>query len=216
MGKWSQVRCNCHNRIPLPKSSWWDRPYHNSCQQKLSPKKRREIEVWKNNTEGMYECGHRDGMLVQFGPYNIIQLGFVIKKVFTNDLLFEIYPRVGDWRNYFSPGFDEELHISPEEAELWLMEATELERAFLNQGNISYDKIQQVIDILFYRKVETDRAFKQRLESLKARGCISIVPILNGLDDTPILRGSVLEEQFVTIADTKKLCQAAIDSGNPI
>ena len=216
MGKWSQVRCNCHNRIPLSKSSWWDRPYRNSCQQELSPKKRREIEAWKNNIESMYECGHRDGMLVQFGPINIIKLGFVIKKVFADDFLFEIYPKVGDWRNYFSPGFDEELHISPEEAELWMMEAVELEQAFLSQGNISYDKIQQVINILFYREAETDEAYKQRLESLKGRGFMRIVPFLESLDDTPMSRNSVLEEQFVAIADTKRLCQAAIKSGNPI
>ena len=216
MGKWSQVCCNCHNRIPLPKSSWRDRPYRNSCPQKLSPKKRREIEAWKNKIEGMYECGHRDGMLVQFGPIGIIKLGFVLKKVFADDFLFEIYPRVGDWRNYFSPNFDEELHISSEEAELWMMEAIELEQAFLSQGNVSYDKIQQVINILFSRKVETDGAYKQRLEALKGRGFIRIVPFLESLDDATISRNSFLKEQFVAIAETKRLCQASIESGNPI
>ena len=218
MGKWSQVCCNCHNRIPLPKSSWCDRPDRNSysCLQKLSPKKRREIEAWKNNIEGMYECGHRNGMLVQFGPIGIIKLGCAIKKVFADDFLFEIYPRVGDWRNYFSPNFDEELHISPEDAELWMMEAIELEQAFLSQGNISYDKIQQVINILFYRKVETDEAYKQRVKSLRGIGFMRIVPFLESLDDAPISRDLILEEQFVAIADTKRLCQAAIKSGNPI
>ena len=216
MGKWSQVRCNCYNRIPLPKSSWRDRPYYSNNLQKLSSKKRREIEVWKNNIEGMYECGHRDGMLVQFGSSNIIKLGSVIKKVFADDFLFEIYHRVGDWRNYFSPGFGEELHISPKEAELWMMEATELEQAFLSQGNISYDKVQQVINILFYREAESDRAFKQRLESVREIEFARIVPFLENLDDVPISRASILEKQFAIIVQTKRLCQAAIESGNPI
>ncbi|MEL6929429.1 MAG: hypothetical protein AAFO95_12435 [Cyanobacteria bacterium J06600_6] len=186
MSKWSQVRCNCHNRLPLPKSSWWDKPYRHGCPQKLSPKKKREIEAWENNIEGVYECGHRDGMLVQFGSINIIKLGYAIEKVFANDFLFEIYPRVGDWRNYFSSNFDGELRISPEEAELWLMEAIELEQAFLSQKNLSYDKVRQILNILFYREAKSDRALDCHFETIKAMKFTRAVEFLNNLDDMGI------------------------------
>ena len=163
MGKWSQVRCNCPNRIPLPNSSLRDRPYRNCPHKKLSNRQKREIKIWQENIESMYECGHRNGMLVQLYPGKIIKLGFVIKRVFKNDLTFEIYPKVGDWRNYFSDGLAEELRISPLEAELWLMEVAELEKAFSWQGNLPYSQVQKLISILYKREARSVEILRQRL-----------------------------------------------------
>ena len=215
MGKWSQVRCNCHNRIPLPKSSWHDLPNRNQRRKKLSPKQKKEIAAWED-IEGMCECGHRDGILIQLYPGEIVKLGFAIEKVFGNDLLFEIYPRVGDWHNYFSEGFDEELQISPAEAELWLMEAVELELAFLDQGNIPYKQVRQLINILHYREARSDRSLDRYFESVAEMGFTKTLELLNNLNDLRISRDSILERQFVAISRTKELCQAAIESGNPI
>ena len=164
----------------------------------------------------MYECGHRDGMLVQLYPGKIIELGFVIKKVFKNDLTFEIYSRVGDWRNYYSDGLDEELRILPQEAELWLMEASELEQAFSEQGNLPYRQVQQLISVLYEREAKSLNNLKQRLKSIAGEGSARIMPLLENLDDKLVSPESVVKEHLASITDTTKLCRAAIDLGNSI
>ena len=211
MGKWSQVRCNCPNRIPLPNSSLRDRPHRHCPYKKLSNRQKREIKTWQENLENMYECGHLDGMLVQFSPDKIIELGFVLKQVFKNDsLTFEIYSRVGDWRNYYSDGLDEELRISPQEAELWLMEVAELEQAFLEQGNLPYRQVQQLISVLYEREAKSLDNLIQQLETAR------VVPLLQNLDRKLQSPDVFLEEQFGVLKDTTRLCQAGIETGNPI
>lgn len=210
MGKWSQVRCNCPNRIPLPNSSLRHQPYRNCPHKKLSNRQKREIKIWQENIESMYECGHRDGMLVQLYPGEIIKLGFVIKRVFKNDLTFEVYPKVGNWRNYFSNGLAEELRISPLEAELWLMEVAELEKAFSQQGNLPYSQVQKLISILYKREVRSVENLRQQLETAK------IVPFLQNIDLELQSPDVSLEEQFGVLKDTIALCQAAIKTGNSI
>ena len=165
----------------------------------------------------MYECGHLNGMLVQFCPNEIIELGLVLKKVFKNDpLSFEIYYRVGDWHNYFSPNLNEELHISPQDAQLWLMEATELEKAFLGYGNIPYNQVQQILLILYQRKIKSDCDLKLDLESVKEIGFLRVNPFLENLDQDLISPNLIMENLFCAIKDTTKLCRAGIKSGNPI
>lgn len=193
MGKWSQVRCNCHNRLPLLNNAWCDRPYQNCPQKRLSSRQKAEVVDWQQNIEGMYQCGHHHGMLVQLYPGNIIKLGSAIKQVFADNSLFEIYPTVSDWRNYFSPGFNEELHISPQEAELWLMEATELEQAFSTQENLLYNKVQQILNILFYREAKANRSLNRFFNSLEKIEFTQAVKLLNNLDDLQISRDSILQ-----------------------
>lgn len=217
MGKWSQVRCNCPNRIPLPNSSLRDRPYRNCPYKKLSNRQKREIKIWQENIEGRYECGHYEGMLVQLYPYEIIELGFVITRVFKNDLTFEIYPKVGDWRNYFSDGLAEELRISPLEAELWLMEVAELEKAFSRQGNLPYSQVQKLISILYEREVTAVENLRQRLlRSIDDYNFSRVVPFLRNLKREVMSPDVFLEKLFGTLRDTTKLCQAAIETGHPI
>lgn len=216
MGKWVQVRCNCPNRISLPNSSCHDQPYQNSKWQKLSNRKKKEIKTWQENVENRYKCGHVDGMLVQFCPDEIIELGFVLNKVFKDDVTFEIYSKVGEWRNYFLNGLSEELRISPQEAELWLMEVAELEKWFLGQGNLPYHQIQQIILILYQREVRSNNNLKQQFESLEGGGFARIVPFLKNLDIDAKSIDVFLEEKLRVLQDTAKLCQAAIVTGNPI
>ena len=211
MGKWSQVRCNCHNRIPLPKSDRRDRPYRNRSHRKLSSKQAGEIEIWEKNVKDMYECGHREGMLVQLWPGEIVRLGWVLNMIFKNDLTFEIYPKVGNWRNYF----DEELQFSPQEAELWLMEAAELKQAFLGYGNLPYRQVRQIISTLYQVETQSHNNLKQRLE-IAAAETLGGRRFLDNLDREPVSPESIMEQQFSVIESTTKLCQAAIDSGNPI
>ena len=215
MGKWSQVRCNCYNRIPLPKSGRRDRPYLNRTRRKLSSQQAREIEIWEKNAENMYECGHREGMLVQFWPGEIIRLGWVVNMIFKTDLTFEIYPKVGNWRNYFSDELGKELHISSQEAELWLMEAAELKQAFLGYGNIPYRQVRQIISTLYQVEAKSHNDLKQRLRSAVG-GFARVTRFLDNLDDEPASPESIMEQQFSVIEDTTKLCEAAIDSGNPV
>ena len=219
MGKWSQVRCNCHNRIPLPKSDRRDRPYRKYSHRRLLSKQEEDIEVWVKNIQDtygdMYECGHRDGMLIQFWPGDIIRLGWVLNTIFKNDLTFEIYPKVGNGRNYFSENLDEELHISPQEAELWLMEAAELKQAFLGYGNLPYRQVKQTISILYQVEVQSHNNLKQRLR-IAAAETLGGRRFLDNLDDEPASPELIMEQQFSVIKNTTKLCKAAIDSGNPV
>ena len=217
MGRWSQIHCSCPNRIPIPNSKWYARPYRNTNWKKLSSRQKNEIKIWQENKKGMYECGHRNGMLVELHLGKIVELGFVIKKVFQQDCTFEIYSKVGNWRNYFLDGRNEELIISEQEAELWLMEAVELERAFLQHGNLPYDLTQQLIRVLHQRKVKSSQNLRQQIESIKdLKSYARIVPFLHNLDPQVQSPDFDLKEEFEAIENTKKLCHAAIDSGNPI
>ena len=217
MGKWSQIRCNCPNRIPIPNSKWYARPYRNTNWNKLSNRQKNKIKAWEENKEGMYKCGHRNGMLVELYPGKIVELGFAIKKVFQQDYTFEIYSKVGDWRNYFLDGRNEELIISVPEAELWLMEAVELERAFLQQGNLPYDLTRQLIKVLHQRKVKSSQNLRQQIESIRDKKSYArMFSFLHNLDSQAKFPDFDLKEEFEVIKNTKKLCQAAIDLENPI
>ena len=223
MGKWSQVRCNCPNRIPLPNSSSYDRPHRNYPYKKLSNRQKKEIKTWKENLENAYECGHDEGMLVQLCPGKIIELGFVLNQVFKNDLTFEIYLRIGNWRNYFSDGLAEEHRISPQEAELWLMEVAELEQAFLEQSNLPYRQVRQLISVLYESKLQSYYNLKYNLESIMEKTSFAgivpyagTVPLLQNLDRELKSPDVFREELFEILMDTTRLCQASIDSGNLI
>ena len=211
MGKFAQVRCNCPNRIPMEGSDWNSQPYKNRHHKKLSARQRGDLEIWKQNLLNMYECGHREGMLVQIGTDEIIKLGFVLTTIFQEDSLrFEIYAKISDWHNYFLDDFNEEFHISPQETELWLMELEELEKALLGHENLPYPKVQQLITLMYESKVNSHNALRKRL---KSPGLISL---LKNLDKEPLPLDDYLNELLKVLEWAKQLCKEGIDSGNPI
>lgn len=114
MGSWAEVYCDCLNRVRLPQSHYhFDRPHYKKSQ--LTKKEREEIEEWKQTTQDMFQCGHRNGMAVEFGPGDIILLGKLIGSIFRHDPgAFEVFIKVGDWRCYEN----ELLLIKPDEAAL--------------------------------------------------------------------------------------------------
>ena len=81
MGKWVQVYCSCENRTPVPNSdSSFGRPHRKK--RRLTNIEKQEVEEWERSEKNMYECGHRNGAVVEFSPGDIIQLGDLIASVF--------------------------------------------------------------------------------------------------------------------------------------
>jgi hypothetical protein len=98
MGKWCAVKCNCSNRNPLPKS--------------------------KGSDFVPYECGHRDGALIQFWPGDLFSIGLALEAAYKKQPdAFAIFRRISDWHNYD----DEYLSLSPNDAALWQLEIEQLE-----------------------------------------------------------------------------------------
>jgi hypothetical protein len=206
MGKWAEVDCNCINREPLPNSNFYDQPYfHKGSRAHLTTKQQEEVEEWKRTTLDMYACGHRLGILVELHPGDIVFLGRLIESIFKDmEGEFEIFPRVGNWRCYI----DEELPLSPEEASLWLLEIEEIKNAMDGFGNIPREKIENLIIQFFldepriggdWERLEHEASLKQALLEQK-KPTIDVLQVK--------LRN--------TLADATKLCQASIETGNPV
>jgi hypothetical protein len=61
---------------------------------------------------------------LEFWPGDLVYIGYVIREVFGAQSHFEIFTRIGDWRQYE----DEYLSLSPSEIDLWEMEIEQLKR----------------------------------------------------------------------------------------
>ena len=95
MGKWCEVKCDCPDEGPV------------------APGSRRLL----------YSCAHK-GVYLEFWPGDLVYIGYVIREVFGAQSHFEIFTKVGDWRQYE----DEYLSLSLSEVDLWEMEIEQLKR----------------------------------------------------------------------------------------
>lgn len=128
MGKWCKVKCDCSNRKPLPGSDWWDYSEYQKYVEK--PQLAKSLEEWEEKVKEMYECGHRDGALIQLWQGGILKIGLALESAFKDDRnQFEIFRRISDWRNYD----DEYLAISAEDVVLWQLEIDQFKK-FMSGG----------------------------------------------------------------------------------
>lgn len=214
MGKWAEVHCDCPNRVPLPGSDFYFGEPHRR-KRRLTKKEREEVEEWERTTKNMFECGHRSGVIIEFWPGDIIHLGNLIGSVIRDESsTFEIFAKVGDWRCYE----DELLLLPPDEADLWLIEIDEIQRALQGFGNLPQDKIGKLI-VGFYRDdLDSRLDLESWLDEVAAKlPFAQVVPLKRNVQQSkrPELESSV-EKIMEALTDGARLCRASIETGNPI
>lgn len=124
MGRWCEIKCDCKNREPLPGSDWFsDDPLRQ--RKHLTIQQRRSREEWYEETRGMYECGHRKGLLLECWPGDLFSIGRALDAAYKESPeYFEVFRRIPNSHNYD----DELLAISRDEANLWRLEIEQLQR----------------------------------------------------------------------------------------
>jgi regulator of replication initiation timing len=123
MGKWCEVKCNCSNRKPLSGSEWWD--YSHYCKYQKKPRLAKTIKEWEEKVKGMYECGHRDGVLIEFTPSDLFTISNALEKAYEKQPeYFEVFRKIGQYCSYD----DELLVLSSNEISLWQLEIEQLRR----------------------------------------------------------------------------------------
>jgi hypothetical protein len=137
MGRWMQVKCNCPNRKPLPGSQWYDEPYRG----KHTTKQQGEfVGEWRKNIYQMCECGHREGMILQFTPSDLFTVGLALHETFKKDnSKFEIFRKIFNWRLYD----DEYLSLTPDEVVLWQLEIELLKRYLSEEEFMGWGECQK-------------------------------------------------------------------------
>lgn len=211
MGKWAEVYCVCPDREPVPGSDFMlGRPHRNK--RRLTKKQREDVAEWERTTKNMFKCGHRNGVVIEFWPGEIINLGDIICRIFA--IGFDIFKRVGDWRCYY----DELLMIEPDEAQAWLMEIEELQRAFDGEGNLPQQKIEGLISEFFRRDLGFRIDLERRLDEAAAKMPFAGVNALKQnvqQSEQPSIE-STIQKIAEALADAAHLCRASIETGNPI
>jgi hypothetical protein len=197
MSRWAEVDCNCIEREPLPNSDLFDQPYYHK--RRLTTKQQEEVDEWERTTMAMYACGHRLGILVALSPGDMIFLGGLIDRIFKDmEGEFEIFPRVGNWH--------EVLLLSPEEAALWLLEIDELQNATVGFGSLPREKMEKLVSALYFDELIFPADSGEQLEPLISKKQALVEQ----------KRATVMEWLSNTLADATKLCNASIETGNPI
>lgn len=214
MGKWAEVYCDCPNRVPLPGSAcFFDEPHRNKRRQ--TKKEKAEVEAWKRTTKNMFAGGHRSGLVIELCPGEIIHLGNRLGRIFQDEgAPFEVFAKVGDWRRYE----DELLLIQPDEAGLWLMEIEEIQRALQGFGKLPPDKIERLRAECYRDELGRRLDLERRLDEVAAKLPFArIVPLKRNVQQSkrPDLEAS-LEKITGAWTAAAKLCQASIETGNPI
>ena len=210
MGKWAEVHCDCPNRLPLPRSDFYE-PHRNK--HRLTKREKAEVEEWKETTKNMFECGHRSGLVIELSPSDIIHLGNVIGNIF-RDGTFEVFTKVGDWRCYE----DELLLIQPDEADLWLMEIEDIQSGLQGLGSLPRDKIQKLVLDLYRDDLGGRQNLETRLGEVMAKapsGAVAGIRENVQQSKLPNLESTV-EVICQALADAAKLCRASAQTNNPI
>ncbi|HEU4769326.1 MAG TPA: hypothetical protein VFS77_18305 [Pyrinomonadaceae bacterium] len=212
MGKWAEVQCRCPNRRPLPEGDFmFGRPHRRKS--RLNQRELEEVKEWERTTQYMYECGHRSGVVIEFGTGEIISLGDLIGSIF-QDETFEIFTRIGDWRNYD----DELLLIQPDDAQMWLLEIDEIKQSMSGAGSIPREKIERLILETYPQEIGTYRDLRARLDDAAAKFPFAPIAALKRNVEQyphPDLELSV-DKINTALADATRLCHASIEIGNPI
>jgi hypothetical protein len=178
-------------------------------------KEKAEVEEWERTTMNMFECGHRNGVVIEFWPGDIIHLGKLIGSIFRDESgTFEVFDKVGDWRRYE----DELLLVQPDEASLWIMEIEEIQRALLGFENLPQDKTGKLL-VEFYRAEFGSRLdLERRLDEVAGKMPLArVVPLKRNVQQLkrPDLESTV-EKIVEALTNAAKLCHASIGTGNPI
>lgn len=104
MGKWSQVKCNCPDRVVIAE---------------------------KGFTEKIYACGHKNGMIIEYWQGDLMRIGHAAAIAFrTQNNATEMLKKLVDTEEYF----DEALFFSVEDAELLKLELEEIRQLETLQG----------------------------------------------------------------------------------
>lgn len=211
MGKWAQVQCTCVNRTPLPGSDpLFGRPYRKK--RRLTKREKAEVEDWKQATENMFACGHRNGVVIELCPWNIVHLGNLLGTIFP-DSTFEVFTKVGNWRCYE----DELLLVQPEEAYLWLREIEEIRTAFEGAGNLPTNKLEDLVSEYYREDLGARLSLEARLKQVEAEMPFArIVPLKRNVQQTKIPDvESTIETIMEALTSATKLCHASRETGNP-
>ena len=214
MGKWAEVYCDCPNRTPLAGSdSYFGRPHRQK--HRLTKKEKEEVERWERATKQMFACGHRSGLVIELSPGNIILLGNLLESIFLDEGgTFEVFAKVGNWRYYD----DELLLIEPDEAVLWQMEIDEIQGALQGFGNLAQDKTDRLLVEFHLNEVGSRRVLESRLDEIsETMPFAPVVSLKRNLQQwkEPELESSA-EKIMEALADATKLCNASIETRNPI
>jgi hypothetical protein len=135
MGRWCEVKCNCPNRKPLTGSNWLD--YSDYCKYQKKPWLAKTLEEWEEKVKQMYECGHRDGMLIQFSPGDLLGISYALEEAYKkHSAHFEVFRKIGQPHNYN----DELLILSTDEVFLWQMEIEQLRRYLSEEEFMGWHK----------------------------------------------------------------------------
>ena len=183
-------------------------PHRNK--RRLTKKERDEVEEWERATKDMFECGHRDGVVLELWPGDIIHLGNLLGSIFG----FEVFARVGDWRYYE----DELLLIGPDEAALWLREIDEVHRALQGAGNLPREELEKLARELFREDLASRLDLEQRLDAVQERAPFAqVTPLKRNLMEMerPDAESS-RRKMAMALADAAGLCRASLETGNPI
>lgn len=186
------------------------RPHRNK--RRLTKKQSEDVAEWERTTKNMVECGHRSGVVIELWPGEIVNLGNIIGRIFP--IGFDIFKRVGDWRSYD----DELLLIEPDEAQAWLIEIKELQRALDGQGDLPQQKIEGLISEFFHHDLGVRIDLERRLDEVAAQMPFAGVNALKQnlqQSEQPNFE-SAIQKIAEALADAARLCRAGIETGNAI
>ncbi len=215
MGKWVEVFCNCDNRTPIPNShSLFGRPHRKK--RRLTKREKQEVDEWERTTKNMYECGHRNGVLIEFWPGDIIKLGNLIAGILHNTAVtFDIFANVGDWRCYE----DELLLISPDEADLWLAEISEIRQCILGCGQLPPERGQMLVEEFNREELDSRIDLQTGLDKIAQKMPLTrslVAALQHNVQPRFPDKESALEKIDAALTDSNRLCEMSRESGNPI
>ncbi len=210
---WAEVHCNCANRVPLPGSEPSNAPFRGRRLRK--PKLQRIAKDWQESKMNMFQCGHRDGMLVQFALNDIFDLGYLLRRLFRDiDNPFPVFSQVGDPECYA-----DELHLVPPLAAVnWLAEIELLRQGISRAADVPQAAIERLI-VEIHRRQQVDRipnwmGLGQIIGWIRPPGRHPrsiAMPRLSRED-----RQSTIEHITHVLEDSAKLCHASAQTDNPI
>lgn len=133
MGRWCEVKCDCLDREPVPGSELLD---FRVFRKRFGGRIRSEAE-WREDVQGMYKCGHRDGVLFQSWPGDLHKIGWALEAVYREQPdEFKIFRRVSDCRNYE----DEDISLNIDQVCLWQLEIEQIRRYVVDEDYMGWDE----------------------------------------------------------------------------
>ena len=139
MGKYAYVECNCPNRQPLPGSERGNSPASKFRRTHVSRQKRKHAEQQWTTNEGMYACGHRNGILIELWPGDLYDICHCASNIFVDESdLYRVSRKIVDG-NYWDG--DCRSPLSVEDATGWRVELERLQRYFDGRDYMGWDRL---------------------------------------------------------------------------